>query len=350
MFRKAEKRLRKEKGISHEEIRQIAERIAQAIELKTKDDERSPASVVLDFFDSKKLQQSMKELAVEQGETILNSYEITLALQPIKTAILRELKKTHPEIFWYSQEEQLATTRKTHVKQLSEGHVLKELPDYQEEENEHALDALYQLQMRSPFIAYHHKVHDEQTGLEISKQIPLTNLYSRMQQAARQPFEKSISQFLDNVKGVQFLMQNKFVLSDLSLDNLGIDPVTERGILFDLGGLFKKEDADATRYAVKEQAGYAPPEMYFSTVRDVPGRFKREPQSIFELGVSLRYLLEAYKKQVPDQNDLYLIASLLVEAMTNKNPANRPSVEMVLKDLSEFLERTSEEVPLKLAA
>lgn len=342
MFKKAEERLKQEKGISHKEIREMANNIAQEIKDRAikKGENPHAASVILHYFNEGDLYQEWRSrFAFSSDEPLLEREEIVEALKPIKVAILRELQKSHSDIAWYEQGDQLETTHRP-IRHLSERHVVKELGSFVDEANLKALKELYDLDVRSPFIAYHHRASDKKTGLQISQEIPIDHIKDRLKETKRQPFSRSALQFLDNVRGLHFLVSHGFAFSDLSTDNLGINKKTNRGELFDLDTLVKQEDADDSTYTSKNHM--YPPEIYASVSRnafkkysiDVPNRKKREPQAVYELGVSLLEIMQSY---LNDRNsDLFLMVLLYAEAMTDSNPENRPSVEQILKDLGEY--------------
>ena len=194
VFKNARERLKVEKGISHEEIRRMAGRIAREIKegIQKNGENMNAASVILRSFDETALYKELREISIKTNEPLLEREEIVEALKPIKIAILRELKIAHPDIRWFELSEDNLHSRERPINRLSDKRLVKEIPHFGTEHNEQALRSLYDLPDRSPFIAYHHEVRDVKSGLQISKEIPLSHLQERLREKDLQPFSQSM--------------------------------------------------------------------------------------------------------------------------------------------------------------
>lgn len=360
MYRKPEAKVLAQETISQEEIRHMAGRFAREIQKRIAEEklmmprpsdvETSAASVILDLFDTSTLYGVLREEIARTDEPIsLDREEVVDALKPIRTGILRELKKSFPEIDWYDIGEKMDTKTNNKFFHLSEKHVVKEVPGFLNIETQHALDNLYAIKERSPFIAYHHRKRDPETRLEILKEIPIDTIKKRIEKREkdRPPFEEVMQQFLDNVRGLEFLIKNGFALSDLSIDNLGINTETGRGNLFDLDGILKQEDVYSFEYVAKRD--HVPPEITENREQAYLNIPKRELQSVYELGISLKKILNTYSATAAKDSDLFLFASLYAQSMTSRDPINRPRVADIVKDL-EVLSKKEEEIPMRMAA
>lgn len=220
------------------------------------------------------------------------------------------------------------------TKSLHSGNVYKEglntHEDPRPDKNLNALRRLYTLSERSPYLAYPTVTADEKydarAGRQIRGKIQFTNLHDFMMQNPRPPLHRALRALRDGVRGIQFLNQKGFTLTDLDPSNIGVRP-SGAGIIYDYDALLEADERGT--YPAKKN--FYPPDRHDAL--NMGATFlRKESDAAYELGMTLRNVLFMYQRPImtgPVKAKLeYLTAQLLAEA-----PSMRPSLEELAREL-----------------
>jgi hypothetical protein len=193
-----------------------------------------------------------------------------------------------------------------------------------------ALKYLHDLPEKSPFIYYGTESFDTHTGNTISKAIKLYDVERALSQERLLSFPKILSCIMDVIEGHKFLLSKGLILSDNTLDNLGINMETERGILFDFDGLGKL----GTRlYPSKPKFGA--PELFGATELE---KTPTEKTVVYELGQGIFKIIDTLMGRKANKDQQIALGNLAHE-MTEKEPSMRPSLDEVQKRLREIVQQ-----------
>jgi len=189
-----------------------------------------------------------------------------------------------------------------------------------------ALDKLYDLPERSPFIAYPIKervkanVKDQYEVQDFLNMTTLEDLKS-LPPEKRPPMPKLLNYILDCLKGLRFLHQNGLVLSDFRPDNIGVNLDSDTGMLFDLDSLYQEGDKAPyvahPRYIPKDIVSPNTPRVY------------EEVHAVSEFGTTIFNLLE---DQLPELKEF-------AERMNGPRylPIPPPSLDEVIEKLEQYI-------------
>lgn len=222
-----------------------------------------------------------------------------------------------------------------------------------------ALDYLFSLPTRSPYIHYAETIWD---GRDVSRRIleRKKNFVTMVDalKTGRVSSLEALQIYIDFVRANGFLVEHGLRCSDLDLLNIGVDPKTHRGFAFDFDGL-RLQGRYAT-YVTKYS--HLPPERYDA---DAPTEFRgytydqipivvpsvkywkstpiTEAEMVYELGVSLRELLAIIDLSKNNENLLFMRE--IARDMCSEDALDRPDIEEVLRDLTEEFEYLSKHIP-----
>lgn len=305
------------------------------------------------------------ELSWEDKQGLKQTDQITIQelevfLYPIRQAVLEELStmidRNSIQLIKRSM------TQDQRIWELHDGRVLKMARDNNpnlepepEEDKKGRLEALthlFGLRERSPYIAYQilgiELTTEAHEGSEIQRKIEITTLDKLLEDTRAVSLNKALGYVRDAMQGAQFLVDHDMRMTDFAPDNIGIDLVNGRGMLFDYDGL-RMKDHIVKGYAT--HIGYCPPERIpprqkgeeilddfdriVALFGPVPPQIKGpiQPQEmIYEFGSLIETVLKKYGQES-------LADILLVRRMHDHNPANRPSFLEVRRALEEYLSR-----------
>ncbi len=194
-----------------------------------------------------------------------------------------------------------------------------------------ALNHLSNLQEKSQFIYNNTLTIDTQHGQSILKKINLTNLSEILKDTKEYPLNRILGYFIDIIEGHKFLIKNGLILTDNQPRNLGVDKDTDKGILFDLDGLRKKEIK--TNYVAIHN--FLPPERMQEVYENKPSPIT-EKNIVYELGLALSDVIYIYERTDINWDDTIQGQKLsdLIKKMLEKTPEKRPPLEEVQKELA----------------
>jgi hypothetical protein len=204
--------------------------------------------------------------------------------------------------------------------------------------NNRALDHLYHgIQERSPHLLYTLKIKDA-NGPEIQEYHDIKTFDDYV----FTDIEKEIlsDTFIadprpvffalrDITRGLLFLLKNNLILTDLYVDNIGIQADNKRGYLFDFDGLVHL-NSKTNIYMAKEAYVVAP--EFFND------RTYTEKSSVYEFGHTIQDIIRIHekiedsKKVIPSRCIKSL--AILSNNMCAANPNDRPTLAEVEKELT----------------
>jgi hypothetical protein len=214
-----------------------------------------------------------------------------------------------------------------------------------------ALEALFQLPERSPYLLYPNTTIDAQLsdrddvdrlyGDQIQTEVDLLTLKECIDRESIS-MPRALLIIADAIRGLIFLAQHDLRLSDLDASNIGVDPKTGRGVLFDYDGL--RESGEESYYLAKST--HIPPEIVLE--RDQQGLPTvttpvplREKYQVYEIGQTLEEIFFRYssaekprywQEHVKRGSDL----NRLIARMTHSSSSARPALTEVLRTLNEI--------------
>lgn len=211
-----------------------------------------------------------------------------------------------------------------------------------------ALDHLYAQPDRSPHIAYNIEAIDPTSkaheGIQIQRQLPITTLHELLEDTGhRPPFAQAVTYVQQALDGLDFLTRHNLRLTDICLENIGIDTQRDSALWFDFDGLRRVDDS-MDGYTARRD--YWPPErrpkpaggdIFDQLIGGSGGAPDRafgtveESEMAFEMGVNLRRIAEYY--QVSDPSFL-----ALVDSYTQEDPLQRPALSELQLSLSQFVQ------------
>ena len=269
-----------------------------------------------------------------QSDTV-SKQELEPSLQKIRLAVLSKLSLILPKNI---NAEIVKQSLRGGVVELESGKFYKREerrgdPKYLALENTNkvrALKNLHKIPEKSPFIFYGTESVDQRGGA-ISKAIDnLTTIEESLRQPEKPLLSEVVGYFIDVINGHKFLLSHDLVLFDTGNHNIGIrkDKNAKRGIMFDLGGLRRKDDK--TEYLVPTET--KPSERLTGKTEkdDSPAT---EANIVYELGEGLGTIRRSYSREAP-ANQLLALQNLSKE-MTERDPKRRPTLQQVEERLEE---------------
>ncbi|HEX3081712.1 MAG TPA: hypothetical protein VHQ86_00490, partial [Candidatus Saccharimonadia bacterium] len=205
-----------------------------------------------------------------------------------------------------------------------------------------AVRALYALRERHPNVAYQILEIERSTadhhGVEVQAHLSIDTLDALVQREDRPDFDQVMGYLEDGMRGAQFLVAHGLRLTDLTPTNIAIDRATGRGMLFDFDTL-RTADTAIVGYSTVE--AHWPPERTpdpseFASVIDYLAQMQQirgpitEAEMVYEFGMTMGDLARTYE-QAANQN---LVG--LVEAMTQQDPATRPTLAEAIAALGQL--------------
>lgn len=254
---------------------------------------------------------------VHKDGTEVTRQEVGDVLHTIRAALTEELKNILPDINLYVQTERESQLSRK-VSELHDEKILKKPRrdgvEWQRAKlaNNRALQELYALPKRSPYLAYPIREMEEGLGVQIQKKMDMTTLWEIMGSGPLPPIHDVIRYFTDALRGMDFLWDYGFELSDLGLENYGVDNSKNKGFLFDYDYLYKRDE---------HPQNFGP---------------SKEIAILYSMGRALESIVNTYKSSNINFDELAQIEQI-VEQMKWKGDGEKPTIKGVIEMLDSFL-------------
>lgn len=290
----------------------------------------------------------------------LSVHELESFLYPIRKAILDELAESVDRKMLHVVSKQLTSDRR--VWEVHDEKILKLAIDHDpegqsetEENKENRLEALQQLfglPERSPFIAYQVLNMEFTTapfeGLEVQRKLHMQTVDEILNKENVPPLKDVLRYALDGMRGAAFLVDHGLRLTDFSPHNISIDLSRDRGFLFDYDGLRTEEYILAGGLVTHK--GYQPPERLLPSpatreIGDPPPTLDPHTglpvpiegpitpaEMIYEFGCLLQDILKRY----PESNRTL---EPLITRLRQRKPSNRPTFPEAIAELESLITR-----------
>ncbi|MBI4599259.1 hypothetical protein HY734_03645 [Candidatus Uhrbacteria bacterium] len=266
--------------------------------------------------------------------------DVEVAVQQLQRGILTKLRHRFRQEVW---EDRMALHALSHIIKVGEvfkllgGDVMKITPEWMApyvQANHRALKRLYTLPERSPYVSY--ALLEREVGevdgvieaFEIQRNLNFDTLDALLYDQAGPPsLVKTVGYVFDYVRGLVFLFERGFALTDNTLDNIGVSRENGTGFVFDFGALFQAADAVPAFITKKD---YGAPEVRQNRLHPAS-----EAGVAYEIGACLHFIHAAYSDlSLPFSERMVLrLVSVLAHDLTEEKPQFRLPLFKVLQNL-----------------
>lgn len=334
--------------ITQEKMKQIAKSISDEI-LSTRSKGLQPSiqeHIVLSLLEPSHMFSIINSMSVPGTHDDIQSVtedELKNFLEKIRAFIVEEIKKTadlNDPLFHFISK---THPKKKNIAYLEQGGVRKDNrygshPEFIAK-NTIALEKLYALKDRSPYILYGLTHKDPGSGDEIQTYHDI-EILEQYKKSGNSPLP-AFCALRDAVRGAKFLSDNGLIITDLSDDNIAVNKQQRTGYLFDFDGLISKGEKMPFYAAKTSQTAYhnlyCPPE-WFKGVDTANEGF-----SLYELGATLVEIIN-YASFTPFKSDKHIATifasfARLARVMLEMDPSRRVTLETAEIKLTDFCQR-----------
>jgi hypothetical protein len=323
--------------ISSKDIDSLAERVAAGIGGICSND----TQLVLYPLEGCEVKAIIRQMNNSDRQTKL--VDVTPYASALRSAISDRLAHLLPDMGIIVADHRI-TSDSARILSTADGRVLKAPMDWSEdrgfkdsekrkEGRSKAIQLLYSLPERSPFIAYN-ITHIEngtgpQMGMQVQRKLSVQTLYDVIYRSSEQmpPLSKTLMYLEQTMQGAVFLVDHGLRLTDICPFNITIDQKTDCAFLFDMDSLITSTEPLEGYFT---HSGFRPPERSVTLLptgdKQEVTRPVQEAEMVYEMGITLQELCRKYKLTQSE-------ALELATAMTCPVPEDRLTIREAMQKL-----------------